>query len=191
MGGSRTAPTSGTNSGFKRGKGNVFITCSPYIWDEFRDELQGRIQGLRGVKAMYSSLADLEKRLDPRHLVALADDDNDGVADEGVINQAIADADAEIDSYVRSRYRVPFAPVPQIVQTLSAILAINNLFARRRETASPENQRRYEQAIALLQGIAQSRLDLGDAGEALEHDLPSSTTLNTDRLFRKDTLKEF
>ena len=140
---------------------------------------------------MYSSLADLEKRLDPRHLVAMADDDNDGVADGEVINQAIADADAEINSYVRSRYRVPFAPVPQIVQTLSAILAINNLFARRRETASPEHQRRYEQAIALLQGIAQSRLDLGDASEALEHDLPSSTTLNTDRLFKKDTLKEF
>ena len=58
---------------------------------------------------MYASQSDIENRLDPKHLAELADDDGDGLTDADVVNDAVADADAVIDTYLQSRYTVPVA----------------------------------------------------------------------------------
>jgi phage gp36-like protein len=141
---------------------------------------------------MYCTKDDLEKRLEPRELVALADDDQDGIADEAVVNQAIADADAEIDAHVRARYQVPLATPTPLVRMLSAVIAINNLYARRRETVSEEHSRRYTRAVEILNLLAQGTLDLGDPADLVfEQQLPRSTTSSDDRLFSRDTLSDF
>lgn len=60
-------------------------------------------------------------------LKQLLDRNADGTADTGVLDEAIVEADALIDSYASKRFAVPFAtPSPQIVK-LSARLAVHFL----------------------------------------------------------------
>ena len=47
-----------------------------------------------------------------------------------IIDAAIEDADAEIDGYLAKRYRVPFDPVPRVLNKFSKDIAIYNLFSR-------------------------------------------------------------
>jgi phage gp36-like protein len=141
---------------------------------------------------MYCTKDDLEKRLEPRELVALADDDQDGIADEDVVTQAIADADAEIDTYLRACYSVPLESATPLVRMLSAVMAIHNLYSRRRETVSEEHQRRYTRAVEILETLARGELDLGDsADDVFERQLPRSTTSDDERIFSRDTLSDF
>ena len=47
-----------------------------------------------------------------------------------VIDEAIADADGEIDGYLAKRYQVPLSPVPKVTNKYSKDIAIYNLFSR-------------------------------------------------------------
>jgi len=77
----------------------------------------------------YSTQADLEQACGgPARLVELTDWDEDGAPDAGVIANAIAEADAEIDSYASKRFAVPIdAPLPQQIVRVSARIAIYRL----------------------------------------------------------------
>jgi len=108
----------------------------------------------------YSTLADILERLPEEVLVRLTDDADQGQVDTAVVERAIADADAEIDGYVGTRYSVPLSPVPDLVRKLSVELSIYHLFSRRR--GAPEEWRqRYEDAIRLLRDLAAGRVSLG------------------------------
>jgi len=140
---------------------------------------------------MYCSQSDLEKRIDPQLLRALSDDDADGLADEAVINAAIADADALIDTYLRARYTVPFDPVPEAVRSISAAVAIYFLLTRRREIVPAEHQKRYESAVRLLDHLARGEIAL-DAGQAsVSPHLPQSTREADERTFDAESLETF
>ncbi|MCX8036173.1 MAG: DUF1320 domain-containing protein [Candidatus Sumerlaeia bacterium] len=104
---------------------------------------------------MYCTQADLEQRLDPQVLRALADDDQDGLADTAVIGAAIADAGALIDARLHARYSVPFDPAPEIIRAVAAALAIYLLLTRRHDSAPAEHRRRYETALALSRTTGQ------------------------------------
>ena len=47
-----------------------------------------------------------------------------------IIDEAIADADGEIDGYLAKRYRVPLSPVPKVINKFSKDIAVYNLFSR-------------------------------------------------------------
>ena len=47
-----------------------------------------------------------------------------------IIDMAIGDADAEIDGYLAKRYKVPFDPVPRVLNKFSKDIAIYNLYSR-------------------------------------------------------------
>jgi len=140
---------------------------------------------------MYSSQSDLEKRLDPQLLRALSDDDADGLADTTVINAAVADADALIDTYLRPRYTVPFDPVPEAVRSISAAVAIYFLLTRHREIVPAEHLKRYEAAIQLLDQLARGQIAL-DAGQPTSSPhLPQSTREADERTFDAESLENF
>lgn len=44
-----------------------------------------------------------------------------------LIDEAIADADGEIDGYLAKRYAVPLAPVPKVINKFSKDIALYNL----------------------------------------------------------------
>ena len=140
---------------------------------------------------MYASQTDIANRLDPKHLIELADDDGDGVADTTVVEAAIADADGLIDTYLKTRYEVPLSPAPSLVRKLSADLAIAALFARRRESASPQHEARAKGAMELLSSLARGDILLAEAPQAALKGAPESTTRGTGKRFSQDTLEEF
>lgn len=105
----------------------------------------------------YCTLSDIEKCLDPNVLVYVTDDAGSGVVDEDKVTEAIAKAGAEVESYCRASYTVPFDPVPDLIRSLTCDIAVYNLFARRgfrENTADVAVQERHKNAAALLRDIA-------------------------------------
>ena len=140
---------------------------------------------------MYCTQSDLEKRLDPQLVRALSDDDGDGLADEAVVNAAIADADALVDTYMQARYVVPFDPVPDALRSISAALAIYFLLTRRREIVPAEHQKRYESAVQLLDRLARGEVALGAAQTSSSPHMPHATRPDDDRTFDDESLENY
>ena len=132
----------------------------------------------------YSTKTDILEQLEEDVLIQLTDDEDAGIVDEGKITRAIADADAEIDSYCGTKYDVPFSTVPVMIRKMSVDIAIYNLYARRR--GAPEDRKeRYDDAISFLKdprGIA----SLGGDGPSADDDSgPEATTVKSDRVFSR------
>lgn len=110
----------------------------------------------------------LELRLGAAALVQLADDDGDGVADAAVIEETIAAAEGEVDSYLAARYAVPvdLSAYPAAVGVLRGFvldLAEYRLRARR-PPISESAVRRRDEAVAWLRHVAGAAVDLPAVG---------------------------
>jgi len=106
----------------------------------------------------YATQADLEARFGLDELTQLTDRTNAGVPDAVVVARALADADAEIDGYLASRYALPLATVPPVLARIACDIARYRLWEDR---ASEEVRRRYEDARRLLESIARGQVSLG------------------------------
>jgi phage gp36-like protein len=95
----------------------------------------------------------------------LADLDEDGGDDSGVIAARIADAGALIDSYCAKRYVVPFAsitdspPTPGIIQLVAKKLTAAMLLQPRRELTK-QRELYYDEAIRLLRKLRDGSMDV-------------------------------
>ncbi|WP_319521663.1 DUF1320 domain-containing protein [uncultured Desulfosarcina sp.] len=112
----------------------------------------------------YCILDDLKEKVSEDVLIELTDDDDAGVIDTSRTDRAMADAEAEIDAYCASRYRVPLSPVPGIIRKFCVDIAIYNLF-QRRIGATEERQRDYKNAVTFLQNVASGKATLGQQPE--------------------------
>jgi len=104
--------------------------------------------------------------------------------DTSVITRAIADADAEIDSYCASEYDdLPFATTPGMIRKISVDITIYNLFARRK--GAPLGRKlRYDNAVSFLTNVAKGLIRIGvDAPVADDDAGPEATTKKSDRIF--------
>lgn len=108
----------------------------------------------------YVSAQDLIDRIGEDAVYVLADRDRDGALDTATIDEAAADAAAEIDAYLSTRYDVPLAPVPRVIKRLAVDMAIYRL-ADAAGGYTEERRKRYEDAIALLRRIASGEVGLG------------------------------
>jgi len=140
----------------------------------------------------YCTRTDIVKQTDEETLVGLTDDFDTGVADEGVIAQAISDADAEIEVYCGERYRdsLPFSPVPAIIAKLSVDITIFNLYDRK--LGAPEHiEKRHANAIKLLTNISKGTVTLGanTPDESTSDD--EIQTSSSDRIFTRTTLENY
>lgn len=85
------------------------------------------------------------------------------------VNQAIEDAQSQVDGYLRRRYVVPFGdPVPALAKSLvidiAAYLAGLNWYQETELLADDPLALRYARAMALLKDIQCGEIDL-DAGD--------------------------
>jgi len=110
---------------------------------------------------MYCTLEDLKKMMDEATLVQLTDDEGHGIVNQERINEAISQADAEINSYCAVKYTVPFAVVTDLVRKLSVDIALYNLYSRRVEEVPALRNDRYKNAIRQLEGISRGTVSLG------------------------------
>jgi phage gp36-like protein len=149
---------------------------------------------------MYSTFDDIKKLIPEETIIQLTDDENLGSVNQSRIDEAIAQADSEIDSYCGGRYTVPLggtAPgeiVPDIVKKISVDIAIYNLYSRRVEVIPETRAERYKNAVRQLEGIAKGTVSIGEAAA------PPATTAeggvegnrtDEDRIFTKETLNGY
>ena len=141
----------------------------------------------------YSTLTDLKKLIPEITIIQLTDDENTGAVNQSRVDEAIAQADAEIDSYCGGRYAVPFTTVPDIAKKISVDIAIYNLYSRRVESLPETRADRYKNAIRQLEGIAKGLVSIGEQPEPPAPDT-GGTQINVtsnDRVFTRETLGNF
>ncbi|MBF0186015.1 MAG: DUF1320 domain-containing protein [Magnetococcales bacterium] len=110
----------------------------------------------------YATIADLIQRYGEDELIQRSDRRAGRIRDDVVINQALADASAEIDSYLASRYSLPLSGVPDVLVRLCCDVARYRLWA---DKVTEIVRTRYEDAVRQLKDIARGQATLGIAPE--------------------------
>ena len=107
----------------------------------------------------YATLQDMIDRFGERELGQIAQGVALEVIDADRVERALADASAEIDGYVGTRYPLPLAPVPALLTRAACDVARYRLY----DDAAPEEvRRRYEDVARLLRHIAEGTVSLGE-----------------------------
>lgn len=100
----------------------------------------------------YATRIDLEERYGATQL-----EQRESMLPANAVVRALADADAEIDTYVAGGYAVPLSPVPaHIVRVASAIARYRILG----DAASEAARKDYEDAIRFLRDVQAGRATL-------------------------------
>lgn len=111
----------------------------------------------------YASQTDLVDRFGELELAQRTDRTNGTVIDTVVLGRALADADAEIDSYLATRYTLPLASTPVVINRLACDITRYRLF----DDGVPETVRqRYEDAVSLLKRLASGDVLLAGSAAA-------------------------
>ena len=108
----------------------------------------------------YASQADMVSRFGESEMVeatALNDPETTEIV-ASVLADALADADAEINSYLATRYSLPLADVPRILLPVACDIARYRLW---KEKASESVGERHRAAIAFLKDVSAGRAALG------------------------------
>lgn len=109
----------------------------------------------------YCTQQNLIDRYGNEELLLIIDRDQDGTLDSTIIDLAIADASAEIDSYLGTVYTLPLSSTPAVLTIYACDIARYRLYDDR---TTDEVQTRYNQAIYWLKMVAQGKATLGDTG---------------------------
>lgn len=111
----------------------------------------------------YCTLDDLRGLIEERHLVALSNDQPGATAvNQTNIDAAISQADKVIDGYAGVQRTVPLDPVPGLIRTLSANLAVFFLYRRRGQVPEIWEQQ-YRNDVQVLIKISTGNISFGAA----------------------------
>ena len=108
-----------------------------------------------------------------------------------MIEQAIDDADGEINGYLASRYPTPLNKVPKVINKYSKDIAVYNLFSRAGlDESERENNylTRYKAAIKFLELVAKGTVSLGTEDIQTKANVGFQVNANK-RLFSRDSLR--
>lgn len=143
----------------------------------------------KGTKMSYSNLDDLKKKIDEGVLIKLTDTSNTGAINTAMVDRAIRDADAIINSVISRVYKTPLSPVPNAIIAISATLAISYLHAFR-SVDSPVWSEAQKRALAFLANIDKGEATLeGVVAEPAASDNSTAEFTSADRKFSRDLLK--
>ena len=138
----------------------------------------------------YATQADLTDRFGAVELAQLTDRASGLVIDTAVLDRALADADAEINSYLATRYALPLASTPTVLVRLAADMARYRLYDDRVTQAVRE---RYQDAVSLLKRLASGEVRLDGAATPPEPAAGSTAVAvrAPDRVFGADALSGY
>lgn len=125
-------------------------------------------------------LEDLEER--KRRLIPYAE-------------EAIADADAEIDGYLAKRYDVPMSPAPRVLNKFSKDIAVYNLMSRigiDEQDRDKTYLNRYNAAVKFLEGVAKGTISIGTGAGGdtqAQAAMKGFRIEHSERLFSRETMK--
>lgn len=139
---------------------------------------------------MYAVQSDLETRYGTEELAQLSDRTAGVVVNATVVARAIADAQAEIDSYVGARYAVPLAPVPDLINRVCCDIARYYLHEDR---VTDQVRKRYEDCVDLLQAIATGKAELSLAADGSPAPSAGAGVMVSapERVFSAETLADY
>lgn len=104
----------------------------------------------------YCTVQNLTDRFSDDELIQLTDRANLGVINVTVLNQAISDADAEINGYLTAY--LPLASVPANLVRIACDITRYYLYD---DAVTDQVQLRYDQAIKYLVQVAKGMISLG------------------------------
>ncbi|MDQ7002657.1 MAG: DUF1320 domain-containing protein [Ghiorsea sp.] len=140
----------------------------------------------------YATYADIINAHEETTIIELSDDNRDGIADVGVIDAVLGQADDEIHARIATRYAVPMNPIPALAKRLAVSLAIGLLFARRSGDLPLSVKEQVQSAKKLLDRIGEGKADFGATA------LPASDAVHLDvrmtsqvRIFSRTRMKGF
>lgn len=139
--------------------------------------------------ATWLSTGALTARLAPEVLLELADDDESGAPDAGVIDAALTDAEGVVEAHLAGRYPVPLTSGDKVVTEIGITVAIHRLYLRRSADAPAHVKEAYASALARLDALAggQANLPLRPPTAGL----PEITRRPDGRIFTEETLDDF
>jgi len=108
----------------------------------------------------YCTSTDLETAMGPTELTRVSDVQKIGNRDAAVITDAIADADAWIDSFVAKQRAVPLATVPRVIKRISVQESIFILKGRR-QGATDRERDQHDENERWLEMLAAGKVTLG------------------------------
>ena len=111
----------------------------------------------------YATLAQLTDRYGAAMLIGLTDRATPptGAVESAVVDRALADTDAVIDSYLAGRYALPLAEVPGLIADLAQAIAVWKLHTY---APDPKIKDDYDQALRSLREIATGAVRIPVAG---------------------------
>lgn len=132
----------------------------------------------------YAAKQDMIDRFGEDELIQLTDRNNAGVIDDAVLNGALADADAQIDPYLASRYSLPLAGTPVVIKRVACNLARYFLYD---DAATEQVQKAFDQGISFLKSISKGEVSLGlDDGGAAPTTADNAEMQSGGRIFSRD-----
>lgn len=108
-----------------------------------------------------------------------------------LIEEAIGDADGEIDGYLAKRYPVPLSPTPKVLNKFSKDIAVYNLFSRAGIDEGEKEKNylnRYKAAVRFLENVAKGVIDIGVSDNVKKASTGFQVNSST-RLFSRDSMK--
>ena len=138
----------------------------------------------------YCTSDDIKKIINEDVLTQLTDDENLGVIGAEKVDEAIANADSMVDGYAASRYLTPFSPVPRLIHIISIDIAIYNLYSRR-ENVPEIREKRYKDAVKLLDRLADGKLTIGEVDQPVVESSGVIKTTTRPKLFGRETLENY
>jgi phage gp36-like protein len=145
----------------------------------------------------YITNADIEERLGSAAYVQLTDDDGNGLADTGVVDEARQAAEGEVNSYLARRYQVPIdlSEHSELADLLASVTLdlVEYRLRLRRPPVPKDVVDRHTRAVDWLTGVADARIELPSAAPLAAN--PALGTLGEaigeERLLSRDELSDY
>lgn len=119
----------------------------------------------------YCTQGDLTTRFGETELIQLTDREAYNDIDTAIVDKAISDADAEIDSYLAGRYTLPLAYIPPNLTRIACDIARYLLYEN---AATQIVIDRRDAAVRYLELVAKGSIDLGPGVDGIAPEVTSS-----------------
>lgn len=132
----------------------------------------------------YNTRQNMIDRYGEEELIQLTDRAGNGVIDDAVLDQAIADANAEIDGYLGGRYQLPLAVTPPILTVYACDITRYRLYD---DAATEQVEKRYQDALKFLRLAAGGKVQIGPAADGSKPAPAGGAQMESDgRIFGRD-----
>ena len=137
----------------------------------------------------YATLEDMLDRFGDDEVYIAFDRIGDGELDSAAVDQALSDADDEINTYLSARYQLPLVTVPPVLTRLAAQITLYH--GSPGTTMTEEKRTRYKDAVIMLGKIGSGAISLGLAPSDEPDSREQMVVQTSGKLFSDDELEMF